>query len=214
MRKRMFGHVAALQYQRVLLAAVCLIVTAGFTAPARAHVGSSTGAVRIPSHLTIKDQHVDLSVGGLRAYLESIRASDERLYGQLAADVDRLQARSTAATALLIAGVGIGLASTIYVASSRSDCALPSPSDPRFDAKSAAWDACNNENMRKMSRGALVGLTGFAAAGIAALIVTPKRSELLDVVNKHNRLNPEPLRLHLGYDPTRRFAFASAALTY
>jgi hypothetical protein len=42
-----------------------------------------------------------------------------------------------------------------------------------------------------------VMLAGIVGAGIVA----PKRWELLEVVNLHNRLTVEPIRWQLGYDP-------------
>jgi hypothetical protein len=101
-----------------------------------------------PSHLTVGHQTFDASVAGLRAYLDSIKSTEPKLYAQLAPDVERL------------------------------------------------------------------GLGAMAAAGITSIAVMPKRQDVLDVVNKRNRLTPDPIRLQIGYDPTHRLALATAALTF
>jgi len=42
----------------------------------------------------------------------------------------------------------------------------------------------------------------------------PKRQELMDLVNKNNRLSKKPLQWQVGYDPTQRFAFSGAAVSF
>ena len=42
-----------------------------------------------PRHLVVENQYFDGSVEGLRAYLESIKSTDAKLYGQLSPDVQR-----------------------------------------------------------------------------------------------------------------------------
>jgi hypothetical protein len=60
----------------------------------------------------------------------------------------------------------------------------------------------------------LIGL-GSAVAGLVSYpLISPGRSDILDVVNKNNRLSPEPLQLQLGYDPTRQLAFGRATLAF
>jgi hypothetical protein len=44
--------------------------------------------------------------------------------------------------------------------------------------------------------------------------VVPRDQDLLQVVNKHNRLSPSPLRLQIGYDPSQRHALAGAVLSF
>jgi hypothetical protein len=53
-----------------------------------------------------------------------------------------------------------------------------------------------------------------AAGAVGSYAISPSRSDLLEVVNKNNRLSPEPLRLQLGYEPNRQLAFVGATLTF
>lgn len=192
---------------------VCSCV-ATFTSPALGHAHARNYQGLVPSHLSIKDQYLDLSVTGLRAYLDTIKLSDSPLHAQLTHDVERLESRAALARTLLLVGVTVGLASTLYAFAGKTDCSPPSITDPNFAAKTTAWGDCNADSRRHLSTFGLIGFGAFAAGGIGALIAAPKRPDLLEVVNKHNRLNAEPLQLHLGYDPLRRSAHAAATFRY
>jgi hypothetical protein len=168
----------------------------------------------IPSHLTAGSQIFEESVTGLRSYVDSIKATEPQLYALLEPDVERLESRRKAAHAVLVTGLAVGVASTIYAFAGRSDCPEPSVFDPNFAAKSAAWGACNDSNMTTMSTFVLLGLAAATVGSLGAAAIYPKRAEVLDVVNKNNRASPEPLRLQLGYDPTHQLAIAGAALSF
>src|SRR5262245_13063514 len=58
-------------------------------------VGSSR--TKIPTHLRAGNQYYDASVAGLRAYVDSTKATDPQLYAQLAPEVDALEARANGA---------------------------------------------------------------------------------------------------------------------
>lgn len=172
------------------------------------------GAPVIPNHLVAGNQIFEANLTGLRAYLESIKGTDPRLYAQLAPDVERLESKRTAARTALVAGVVAGLAAGIYGFAGRPDCQEPSINDPDFAAKSDAWGACNEHNIKMMATFGFIGVGAIAAGAVAAWALAPSRSDLLDVINENNRQSREPLRLQLGYDPSRDFAFAGAALTF
>jgi hypothetical protein len=58
---------------------------------------------------------------------------------------------------------------------------------------------------------------GAAAVGLGVIIpgffIAPRRSDILEMMNKHNQLDPSyPMELEVGYDPSRRFA--SSQLTF
>jgi hypothetical protein len=168
----------------------------------------------LPGHLGIGNQQFDASVGGLRSYLESIRSKDPGLYSKLDPQLQHLEGERTTATIVLAAAVGVGLASGIYAIAARKDCPAPSISDPNFAASTAAWGACNDDNMHTTTAFGLIGLGAMAAGVIGWAAIAPGRSELLSFVNEHNRLTAEPLRLQLGYDPTSRFAYGGASLSF
>jgi hypothetical protein len=175
-----------------------------------------------PEHLVINDRYFEGTPAGLRSYLESIKSTSPALYAQLSPDADRLQSRATTSMALLAGGLGVGVLSILAGVALRSDCALPSVNDAHFAAAASAWNACNEDNM---DRGVVFDVVGVLAAlggMIGAVSTWPTRQDLLDVVNKHNRLSPDPLRLqvgynvgyNVGYDPAQHTAQASATLSF
>jgi hypothetical protein len=191
--------------------AVCLCATLTVR-PAEGHPTSTT--VDIPRHLVIDDQYYDATPYGFRAYLETIRPTNPQLYAQLAPDADRLASRLTTGRILLVGGFALALASVGYGVLGRNECTSPPITDPNFAAGSAAWDACNRDNMTKSVTFGLIGL-GAAIAGMAAsFAVTPSRNELLELVNRHNRDNPHPMQLQLGYDPIQHVALGGALFTF
>lgn len=177
---------------------------------------SSTGccAFEPPRHFSLGNQQFDATTAGLRSYLETLRSKDARLYAELDPELHQLEQRRTTAIAVLATGIGIGAASFIYGIAGRDDCPAPSVNDPNFAASTAAWGACNDGNMQRMTAFGLVGLGAMIVGGVVGLAIAPERSDLLGFVNHHNRLSPEPLRLQMGYDPTHRFAYGGAALSF
>jgi hypothetical protein len=171
-------------------------------------------ATAIPNHLEVGNQTFEASVNGLRAYVESIKVAQPRLYAQLAPDVERLESQRASAWAVLATGLVVGVASTIYAFASKSTCQDPSIYDPNFAAKVMAWGSCNEDNFNREATYVLVGFGAATLGALSALAMSPSRSDILDVLNKNNRLSPEPLRLQLGYDPSHQLAFAGAALTF
>ncbi len=168
----------------------------------------------IPSHLAMGNRTFDASVNGLRAYVESIRASEPQLYAQLAPDVERLESKQTAARALLVIGLTAGVVSTFYGFAARSNCQLPSVYDPAFAAKAAAWGSCTDHNLNLTAEFTFIGFGAATAGAIGAYAVAPHHSDLLEVLDKNNRQSPEPLRLEIGYDPSHKLAFTGAALAF
>jgi len=167
-----------------------------------------------PSHLTVGDQEFDATIGGLRTYLDATKTRDPGLFLQLAPDVERLETKRT--EAVVAAGVGVVAAtvSIVYAFSGQSTCSAPAVTDPAFAAKSDAWAACNQNNTQHAGTFALLG-TGALAAGLAAAwAIAPSRADILDVINKNNRLAPEPMRLQLGYDPVSRLAYGGVSLAF
>ncbi len=175
---------------------------------------SQQSTVQVPEHLQIEDHQFDGTVNGFRAYLETTKSSDPSLYGQLGPDVARLESKQDTAKAALVAGVVIGLASLIYGIAGGDDCVQPPITDPHFGADSDAWGACNERNLSKMATFGFVGLGAMALGGVISYASRPSRQDLLDLVNKHNQLSPHPMRLQIGYDPTQRFAFSGATVSF
>jgi hypothetical protein len=113
-----------------------------------------------------------------------------------------------------VGGVVVGLASVLYGVAGGDNCKDPSITDPNFAADTEAWGACNDRNMSKMATFTFVGLGAAVVGGIIAYASWPKHQDLLDVVNKNNRLSKQPLQWQVGYDPTQRFAFSGATVSF
>jgi hypothetical protein len=169
---------------------------------------------QIPENLQIGNLQFDGSVAGFRAYLETTKSSDPNLYGQLAPDVARLEWQQSTAEKALTIGVIAGLASLAYGIFGRNDCQQPQVTDPNFAADTAAWSSCNQGNVTKLAVFGLVGVGAMGVGGAVAYSYWPKRQDLFDLVNKHNQLSKQPLRLQIGYDPTQRFAFSGATVSF
>jgi hypothetical protein len=168
----------------------------------------------LPEHLQLGDQHYEASVAGFEAYLDSIKSTDPGLWGQIAPDVARLDSRERSARSALIFGVVAGVATAIYGFASTDNCVGPTLSDPNFGADSATWGACNQRNISKMATFSFLGAGIMVVGGVISYASRPGRQDLLDLVNKHNRLSKQPLQLQLGYDPAQRFAFSGAAVSF
>ncbi|HLK92371.1 MAG TPA: hypothetical protein VKZ18_20925 [Polyangia bacterium] len=199
---------------RFIGACVCAAVAVQ-AAPAHAQaVTDGDVTVVIPNHLALGNRIFDGSVTGLRDYLESIRTTNPQLYGQLAPDVANLEAQRTASRAVLVTGLVAGAASMLYAFAGQGSCQEPSLSDPHFAADSQAWGACNQHKIDMMALFGFLGVAAITAGAVGGYALAPSRSDLLEVVDKNNRLSPEPLRLQLGYDPSHQLAFAGATLAF
>jgi len=208
---------AGLSGKRTLVVGVCVCAVLLGQLAGHAQAAQPVEVVtptQIPNHLVVGNQIFEADVTGLRAYIESIKATQPQLYAQLAPDVEGLESERTTARTVLAIGVVAGLALGIYGFAGRPDCQEPSLNDPDFAAKSDAWGACNEHNINMMALFGFLGVGAITAGAAGAWAISPSRSDLLEVVNKNNRLSPEPLRLQLGYDPSHQLAFAVASLTF
>ncbi len=146
----------------------------------------------------------DDSVAGLRSYLESIRSTSPEIYLRLDPELGRLEAKRKTATIILVGGLALGTAATIYAFAGAKDCSALDTSG----ASRAAWSHCNDDNFDKTAAFTLIGASSVAVGLLAWFLINPDRSDLIDFVNDHNRLSPRPLRWDLGYDPQRQLAYA------
>ncbi|HZL19028.1 MAG TPA: hypothetical protein VFG23_14920 [Polyangia bacterium] len=182
--------------------------------PARAFATASLPIYVTPSHLEVGDQTFEANLNGFRAYLETKRASDPRLFAALDPRVEHLESQVAAGEAVAVAGLVIGVASTAYAFLGRKTCPEPGITDPNFAADSAAWGACNQDNDSTSGKFILLGIGAMTLGGIGWWILSPTRADLLDLVNAHNALAPDTMRLQLGYDPTSRLALGGLSMTF
>ena len=130
-------------------------------------------------------------------------------------DVIRLQKRKAIGDTIAAAGAGLFVAAVVVslIVVSR-DCGWPPAGDPNYTADAAAASDCGTHHL----------LTGVAISAIGAGVmmgsffaqgaIGPSRSDLDELVSKHNRLNPRRMRIRIGYDPTRSLPLTGLAFTF
>jgi len=171
---------------------------------------------RTPEHFQAGEQYYDFSLRGLRLRLDSMKG-DSATYARLDDELSGLERRRNASYVLLGTAVVAPLVGWGVFAALRSQQScppMPSAMSPNFEAASNAWFECNRAQSEFDFTPIAIGAGVSVAALVTALIVAPKRSEMLEFVNLHNRLTREPIRWQLGYDPARRSAFAGATVHF
>jgi hypothetical protein len=158
-----------------------------------------------PNHLAVGTQYYEASGGGLRDYLEAVRTERPNVYAKLDPEVSSLETRSTIATISLVTGI-VALPVGLFVPLAiLEDC----------DASSPEFDACSDRNANRLMIGILGGLGTIVVGTATFFIVRPGRRQILDVVNRHNRIEPtNPIRFSLGYQPNQQRAYAALELDF
>ena len=197
-------------FAQMVPAPVSSPVTLAFPAP----LPSSQTTYQVPEQLEVGSQVFDGSLSGFRTYLDTKRATDPQLFAQLDPQVRNLESQVVTAREVLVAGLVVGLVSTVYAFTGRKTCNQPALSDPSFAADSQAWGDCNSDNIDHLAAFTGIGIGAIALGGIAAYAVAPHRSDMLNLVNEHNRISHEPIRLQLGYDPTNRLALGGVSTAF
>lgn len=170
--------------------------------------------ITTPARLVVENRSFDASPAGFRQYLEMIRWKNPELYWQLSPDVSRLESRALLPNRLAIPTFAVGVAAILVSTFVSKDCRRPPVTDPNFAADSAAWRACNHDDLVRF---AAIGLTGaaIATAGLfTTFALTPSRDDIRDLVDRHNRISPRPMQLKIGYDPARHLAGAGVNLSF
>ncbi len=168
----------------------------------------------VPNHFCIGNQYYEASVGGLRAYVESIRTVHPDLYARLDPQVSGLEKLRAAAIGVLVGGIVAGGVSIVYAFASQKTCNEPQIGDPAFGAKSQAWGDCNHDNMIRRGTFSLIGLGSIALGFVGSLVIAPGRSALMQVVNEHNRMSPQPIRWELGFGSSNRVAQGTLSIAF
>jgi hypothetical protein len=172
---------------------------------------------KTPEHFQGGEQYYDFSLRGLRLRLDSMKEVDSATYARLDDELSGLERRRNATYVLFGAAIAaplVGLGVFAALRSQESCPPMPSAMSPNFEAASSAWFECNRAQNEVDFTPIAISAGVSVAAMVTALIVAPKRSELLEFVNLHNRLTREPIRWQLGYDPARRSAFAGATVHF
>ena len=202
--------------ERLSAVGVCAsVVVAALAAPVFAQTSADPGTeVVIPNHLEIEGQVFDASVSGFRDYLETKRASDPHLFTELDPKVARLESQVAAGRTVAVVGLVVGLVSTGYAIFGRKSCPQPAVTDPNFAADTAAWGACNEDNINTSLKFGLIGVGAITLGGIGWWIISPKRSDLFELVNAHNAVSHDRMRLQIGYDPTGHLAMGGVSTAF
>lgn len=131
-----------------------------------------------PSHISVGSQHYDGSISGMRSYLNSIQSSEPDVYRALDPKLQSLESNHTIGSLLLYGGTTIGglIAIVPLLAHKPGDELSLTP--------------------------LYVGLGVMLVSGTAGIIIRPGRSDFLQFINDHNRINPSsPMELRLGMTP-------------
>jgi hypothetical protein len=174
---------------------------------------------KIPEHFQAGEQYYDFSLRGLRLRLDSMKEVDSTTYARLDDELSGLERRRTVSYVLFGAAIVAPLVSwgffAAHILRPQPSCPpMPSAMSPNFEAAKNAWFECNRTESNFDFTPIAIGAGVSVAAMVSALIVAPKRSEMLEFVNLHNRLTREPIRWQFGYDPARRSAFAGAVVHF
>ena len=169
---------------------------------------------QVPAHLEVGNQVFDGSLSGFRTYLDTKRATNPQLFSQLDPKVRDLESQATAGRAMAVTGLVVGLVSGVYAVAGRKTCNEPQNNDPYIAADLQAWGDCNSDNGTHIATFMLLGLGSIMVGEIGWLALSPGRSDVLSLVNEHNRISNEPIRLQLGYDPTNRLALGGVSTAF
>lgn len=141
------------------------------------------------------DQLYDGSISGLRSFIdeeykESTTANNQQIYQKLNSELESLENLNKWSWVSLIAGIGAGTA--LVAIGSSKDCYegrdLLAGEDP---------NCVNTKNIYLYS-----GLGLVASGTLLFYILKPSRSDMLNFINKHNKLNKnKPLKWQLGFNP-------------
>ena len=168
---------------------------------------------QVPAHLEVGNQVFDGSLSGFRTYLDTKRATNPQLFSQLDPQVRDLESQAAAARGVAVAGTVVGLVSMVYAVAGRKTCNEPPLTDPN-PADLQAWGDCNSDNGTHIATFMLLGVGSFVLGWIGWYALSPARSDVLNLVNEHNRISHEPIRLQLGYDPTNRLALGGVSTAF
>lgn len=166
-------------------------VTTTQTAPPPTHV-----TVVLPSSLSIGGQYYDASVSGVENFMFALHSEDPAAWAQLQPEMERLRERRNWAIGTAIAGNAAGLGLLVGSFFTGSESMVSHLREPNW---------------------AMMGI-GFgvsAASTLVAQILWPRRADMMDFVNKHNRLRPaSPMQLQLGVTATSERVACAATLTF
>ena len=168
-------------------------------------------SVTPPSQLTVGDQYYEGNLKGLRHYLTDSRELDPELHSLL--DPELLRLERQAGNGWLVIGVGAAAAAVTIGLSGYMIATTPPLGDPPWPE--GAFEE-RGERFKTWFAVGMGGMLGALAIGVVGVLMMPTRTQVMELINHHNRLRPErPLRFQLGFAPSldgrggTAFAFAT-----
>jgi hypothetical protein len=144
----------------------------------------------LPHSFTASGQYYDASLSGVRSFVETYRATDPQLYAQLdakAADLEAMRTRGWI-VGLTTAGIGLGMVVGGFL------LYKPTPAG-----------SGQTPDFTPILIGGCVGVPLVLFSYYIGNAFAPGRTDFMDFVNYHNRLNPDhPLTWQLGWNPAAR----------
>lgn len=180
----------------LLLTATLLTQAGPYRSPGSSFSGSHNTTVVMPSQLNAGDQLYEGNLQGFRRYPTDIRESDRELFLSIDPELRKLETQSRTALTVGLLGAGAGL---VMVGAGIYGSSVAMGKADVFDE--VAWEQSRvdfQNSILLFGGGVLVTI----ASGAVGILFQPSRDQLLDLINRHNRIRPEqPLRLQLGLAP-------------
>jgi hypothetical protein len=148
------------------------------------------GVPALPHSFTASGQYYDASLSGVRSFVETYRTIDPQLYAQLDAKASDLEAMRTRGWIVGLTTAGIGAAMVV------GGFLLYKP---------PAYGSAQTPDFTPLLVGGCIGLPLLVFSYYIGNAFAPGRTDFMDFVNYHNRLNPDhPLTWQLGWNPAAR----------
>jgi hypothetical protein len=144
----------------------------------------------MPHSFTVSGQYYDASLSGVREFVDTYRTTDPQLYAQLDAKASDLEAMRTRGWIVGVTAAAVGVATLVGGFMLYKPPPAGSTQTPDFTP---------------LYVGAGVGIPLILFSYWIGNAFAPGRTDYMDFVNYHNRLNPNrPLTWQLGWNPAAR----------
>jgi hypothetical protein len=167
-----------------------------------------------PNSLAVSGQYYDASVSGVRSLVESYRYEDPALYRKLDEKAGELEAMRTRSWVIGLGSVAVGAGAII------TGFALykpPPPDPPQMyapDGTPLPSAPTPKADVTPILVGTLVGVPLILFSYFIGSAFGPGRTDYMDFVNYHNKVNPEhPLTWQVGLVPGREGPRVGGGLT-
>jgi len=155
-----------------------------------------------PSSLVVGEQYYEADWDGFRTYLETLRMTEPTVYTELDLKLSAIEDQRRVGNIVVWSGVGVGAVLAIWGVTKMAS-GLDDSECQTLPILSPERERCDDQKMNEMNERHDQGLIllgaglGVGAAGVLiGGALKPGRSDLLDLINDHNRARPgQPMRL-------------------